>query len=437
MIPWQSYAADVVEERLPDGSLHYRIVIISVPRQAGKTVLVRSVGTKRAIAGQEVFYTAQTGLAARARWTDLVQALQTTPAYEGRFAVSQRGGSEHVTFRPSLGTYHAFAPSPKALHSYTPDLVVIDEAFARSQLDGDLLMGAILPAQQHVLQRQIIIVSTMGTAESTWLHGWLDRAVAGLPRTAVLWWGCAEDADPYSLDDITRFHPGVGYPLGEVTLSAADILAEVDNHTRAEYERAYCNRRTVTGTQQIPVDLWRALAAEDLQRPATTTDVVLGYDVAVDRQAAAIVAAWPHHGKIAVKPVRHGPGTGWLDQAVAQLADAWRPRAVVAVRNGPVIDHTARLVESGVDVDELNEHRYAAACGWWLEALDRRDVVHDGHLALEAGMTGLVTRGASVDGVAFSRRHSVGDSSPAIAGVVAARVASGEPGGRPRLEFAA
>lgn len=421
-IPWQAYTSTVANERRPDGSYEYQVVIVSVPRQTGKTTLIRSEGTQRClVCGRDVFYTAQTGKDARARWMDLVKALRTSEAFRGVIDVKLRGGSEHVAF-PGGSVFQVFAPTPESLHGYTPPTVMLDEVFSLTASEGELLMGAIGPAQITIRDRQLWIVSTAGTAESTFLHDWIDRAMGGMPRVALFLWGASDQQDPYDLGDIAAFHPGVGHELNGKILTAEDVLANVDHVSRAEYERAFANRRTVTQLATIPADTWRTLRPDVPVKPPETSDMVLGYDVSVDRQAASIVAAWRWGDRVVVKLVRRDAGTAWLIPELSDLIDRWRPRSVVAVRNGPVLDTTARLREL-YDVDELDERRYAAASGWFLSAIDEHTIAHDGDLVLERSVTGLVPRGAVVDGLAFSRRHSIGDSSAGIAAVVAARVA--------------
>lgn len=260
LIPWQQYVADVAGERRPDGSYEYQFVVVSVPRQCGKTTLLRAVGTHSALVlGRDVFYTAQTGKDARERWSDLVKILQVHPALGPRVDIKLRGGSEQAVF-PGGAAFRCFAPTPESLHGYTPPKVMIDEAFAQTGPSGELLMGAIGPAQITITDRQLWIVSTAGTAESTFLHDWIDRAIDGAPRVAVFDWGATDDQDPFKLEDIAAFHPGIGQLLNGHVLTPADVLEQADRNSRAEYERAYANRRTLTTSHLIPFETWGALA---------------------------------------------------------------------------------------------------------------------------------------------------------------------------------
>lgn len=427
MLPWQQYTVDVANERRPDGSYEYQVVVVTVPRQSGKTTLVRANGVHTCVVcGRDVFYTAQTGKDARARWMDLVKVLRLREGWKDRIEVALRGGSEHVTF-PGGNVFQVFAPLPESLHGYTPPKVKLDEVFSYTAVQGELLMGAIEPAQFTIVDKQIWIVSTMGTELSTFLHDWIDRGMDGMPRVACFYWGAGDAHDTLNAEHVADFHPAVGFQLGAKIITPADIIEAAEHMSRAEYDRAYGNRRTVTAANLIPLDTWRScgpLVDENgdpinvIEPPADRADISLSYDVALDRQSAAIVASWVTPAdRVATMIVQAGPGVTWLAGAVDQLDRSWRPAEVVAAGNGPVLDVTAQLRDLGVDVTELGEREYAAASGHYLTLLDDRRLLHDGNAALERSVTGLVTR-AVADAVAFSRRHSVGDSAPAIGSVV-------------------
>lgn len=432
LLPWQQHVADVsTEHRLTSEGTreyHYKTVVVSVPRQCGKTTLIHALGVYRAmVLGGDVFYTAQTGKDARARWTDLVKALRKSPTFrarlkDGRIKVALRGGSEHVEFENGH-VFQAFAPTEDSLHGYTPPTVFLDEAFAHTAAKGEMLMGAVSPAQQTIRARQLYLVSTKGHAGSTFFHDWIDRAVTGTPGVAGFVWGAADYHNPYDLDDIGKYHPGVGMFLNDGILTAADVLAEAERNSRAEYERAFANRRTATLSHLIPPEEWRRLAATEAAPmpplPAGLAGVTISYDVAADRSAAAVLGSWADaEGRVAVKLLAAAPGLGWVADAVDQLHVDRRPAALVAVGHGPVLEVTAELRRRGHDVDELGEKEYATACGAFLSGIDAAGFTHEGSPVVEKSVIGLVTRPGVVDGIAFSRRHSVGDSSVAIAATV-------------------
>lgn len=420
LLPWQRYTADVASERRPDGSLEYQVVLVSVPRQTGKTTLIRAVGVHRClVCGRDVFYTAQTGKDARARWTDLVKALRASPAYAPRVQVALRAGAENVTF-PNGAAFHAFAPTPESLHGYTPNTVVLDEAFKHSAATGELLMGAITPAQFTIQDRQLWIVSTAGTAESTFFHDWLALGMSSPPRVATFLWGARDDQDPWNLDDIAAFHPGVGYVLNGKLVTPSDVLEAAEHNTRAEYQRAYANRRTRTSADLIPADLWADLSwaslGVDPSPPVEAGRLHLVYDVAQDRQSAGIMVAWRTSGThVRLKTVKHAPGTAWLAQAVEELWRTLAPGKVRAAGNGPVRAVTEQLA-GVVPVDVLTETEFGTASTRFLSLVDDRHLDHDGERALADSISGLVTR---PDGT-IHRRACLGDASLGISTAIAA-----------------
>lgn len=432
LIPWQLHVSIVANERNPDGSYRYKVVVVSVPRQTGKTTLIRANGVHTCmVCGRDVFYTAQTGKDARARWMDMVKVMRASPLWASRISVALRAGAEAVAF-PNLAEFHAFAPTAGSLHGYTPHKVKLDEAFAHSAQTGELLMGAIEPAQFTIHERQLWIVSTAGTAESTFLHDWIDAGMAGAPDVATFLWGARADQNPYSLEDIAAFHPGVGYVLNGKLITPQDVLGASERTTRAEYERAYANRRTRTSRDLIPADLWAALSwaeleLEDVRPPADPGKLHLVYDVAHDRSAAGVMVAWrtdPDSPHVRLKTVFHAAGVSWLPAKVLELQAQLQPAKVRAASNGPVREATEQLV-GRVAVDVLTEEEYGTACGRFLTMVGLKgeepaQLDHDGARVLAESVSGLVPRTSGTDGVAFSRKQSMGDTSLGVASAIAA-----------------
>lgn len=422
LIPWQQYTADVAGERLADGSYHYRVVIVCVPRQSGKTTLIRAVGVTRCVVcGRDVFYTAQTGKDGRARWKDLVKQLRVADAFKERIDVRVAAGSEAVTF-PGGAAFQCFAPTADSLHGYTPPTVFLDESFAHTAPEGELLMGAIDPAQQTIQDRQLWIVSTMGTAESEFFHDWLDKGLAGQDRVAVFYWGAdaGVDASDLTRDQVASYHPAVGFTINDKRMDPDDILSSRLSVSASEFTRAYMNRRTGTQANLIPEAAWARLA--DAAPPAPPTrELVLSYDVAHDQLSSTLMASWMVEGVPHSQVLMAGPGTAWLAPAVRDLRDSWRPKAIAADDGGPTRQVTKALVTDGVEVRTLTMKDLATATGSLLSRVREDDMSHDGSELLAEHVKGLEVR-ASSDGIVASRRHSRGDVSGAVALLVGAHV---------------
>lgn len=422
LLPWQRYSADVATELLPDGRYAYQVVVLTVPRQSGKTTQLRAVGTHRGLSRDDcgVFYSAQTGKDARERWQDLVKAIRASPLAP-LATVRSAAGSERVVW-PNLSTFRAFAPVPTSLHGYTPPLVMLDEAFAHDEQLGNDLMGAIGPAQQTIPHRQLWIVSTAGTARSTFLRQWVEAGRAGAAGVCHLEWAAGPELDIYDPRSWPLYHPAM-VPLADGRqLATADYLAsQAAQLSRSEFERAYGNRWTRTASVHIAADAWDGLREDDQRAPAGR--VVYAFDVMPDRSAAAVVAAWRAGDVIQTRVAKAGPGMAWVAPAVADLRAAGH-RTFAYAPDGPareVADELERSRVTGLDLRTVTGAEYADAWGQLLEGIARRSFRHDGSDTLAIAAANVATR-PMVDRAAPSRRNSAGDVSPIVALMVAMHV---------------
>lgn len=432
LMPAQQYTMDVATELLPDGRYHYPVVVWTVPRQSGKTTGLRAVGTDRALSrpGTGVFYTAQTGKDARERWTDLVDAIKRSPLAP-LSTVRSAAGSERVVW-PNGSMFRCFSPVATSLHGYTPPLVMLDEAFAHDQQTGDDLMGAIGPAQITLPHRQLWIVSTAGTAASTFLRQWVDAGRAGTPGVAHFEWACPPDVDVYDASRFHEWHPAVGF-----TIPAEAIVAEADRLSRAEYERAYGNRWTRTASHHIAAEAWDRLADYDQRPPELDSRVVFGLDVMPDRSASALVATWHDGDRVRARVAKSGPGMAWLHAAVAELhGQGWRTFAYAP--DGPareVADELARDDELwGLQLEPVGGREYADAWGFLLQHIAHGTLSHDGSDTLATAAANVATR-PMLDSAAPSRSASAGDVTALLALMVASYALDHAEGPMPTLDY--
>lgn len=417
LMPWQRQVVDVATEHEADGSYRYELVFVSTPRQSGKSTLLGPVQLERIMmaAGVKVFYTAQTGKDARSRFNDLVKLLQQSPlaaAFRYRYA----SGSEAIT-APNDSALRIFAPVAAALHGETPVLVTLDEIWEWLEELGDaILEGAIIPAQVTLAgRRQIWMISTAGTAESTFMRKWVERGRKGWPRMAYFEWSLPDGADPYDVDALEAFHPAVGY-----TLTAADLLDTAKGVSRATWLRAFCNVWTEASDPLMSAEDWAALEVEPHVVPSRR-DVAVAYDVAPDNASAAVVAAWRDvDGAPCVRVLHAAPGTAWLIPYLLELDGLWQPAVLGADDGGPARRVTDELRRTLGDdrVTTTGGREFGTACQALLTyARDDRTLRHDGSETLARGMQGLELRRTG-DVVTFSRAASAGS----VAGLIASAV---------------
>jgi phage terminase large subunit-like protein len=133
-MPWQQDVVDVAMELDPEtGRPVYREVILTVPRQSGKTTLILAMAVHRALGfgrRQTIRYAAQTRNDARQKWEDDHVVTLENSVFRKLFRTRKTNGNEAILWRN--GSQHGIvANTEKSGHGSTLDLGFIDEAFAQ------------------------------------------------------------------------------------------------------------------------------------------------------------------------------------------------------------------------------------------------------------------------------------------------------------------
>jgi hypothetical protein len=419
-MPWQQYTADVALEVDERGRFVYKLVIVTVPRQSGKTTLDGAVMDHRAIAIDRgrVWFTMQTAKDA-VDWL-INEHWPVLAPFGDSVKLRRMAGSENIRWNRSAGLIRPFPPNETGLHSKTSDLVVVDECWAFDQVQGNGIDQAIVPTQATKPNAQVWKLSTAGNARSTWWLGTVEQgraAVAAGRRSGIAYfeWTCPPDLDPCEPSSWPLYHPAYGRTIGDEAMQAA-----LDQLGPDEFARAYGNRWVSTLVRVIPLEAWRKAAEKPADLPGAG-GVALAFDVAVDRSDAAIVAAWRDEAGVAhVEVADCRPGVGWLPDRFRELVERWRPRAVAFDGAGPALDVADVLGRAGVDLDGLKAKEYAAACVGFLDGLvaDPPAVRYRPHPALDAAANDAARRSLG-DAWAWGRRQSAGPLSTLTAATVA------------------
>jgi hypothetical protein len=421
-MPWQRQASDLLNEHT-GGVRAHPFTVVTIQRQAGKTTWLLAEALDRCLFGgpfRRVWYTAQNGQYAREKWSELVAEL-TAPGAPLRRQVQAKltNGTERLIF-PNGSTFRPFPPTKDALHSMQSDLVIVDEAWRHDATRGAELMQAIGPTQATRPGAQVVVVSTAGTADSTWLRPLVDRGRGADPAVTYLEWAIPEDADPLDLDVVTAHHPAAGRTIDAAFLAVQrGIMAA----TPGEYARAYGNRWTATLEQVIPATDWAAIRHRD-GTPAAGTPPVFGAEVAVDRSAAAVLACWPDTDRVpTLEVVAYAPGTDWVAGRLTELHAAHGSPAVLDGGTGPtstVVDQLRDRRDNELPgwVRAVTPREFTTACAQLLDAVTDRVIRHRGNPELDAAV-GAAARRTVGDGWAWSRRGLTVDVSPLVAASLA------------------
>lgn len=155
--------------------------------------------------------------------------------------------------------------------------------------------------------------------------------------------------------------------------------------------------------------------------------VVFAFDVSPDRQFGSIAASSTSPvGGYHIEVVDRRAGTGWIPGRVAELATRHRPLAVLCDSISPAASLCKELDTLGVEVERVNGHDQAQACGVIFDRVAQGTVHHLGTPELEAAVRGAAKRPLG-DSWGWSRKNSSVDISPLVACTLALWKAANQP----------
>lgn len=424
LMPWQRQVVDVALEINPaTGLLAYRTVLVSVPRQSGKTTLGLSVMTHRALAfgsAQRIIYTAQTSNDARRKWEDDHVVRLEQSALSSLFTVRKSNGSEAIKW--ANGSMQGItSTTEKAGHGETIDLSFIDEAFS---LSDDRLEQALRPAMVTRPQPQMWIVSTAGTKHSHFLN---DKQARGRELVeqdvtsdfAYFEWSAPTSAELSDPEVWRSFHPAAGVTIDPRVLSADAAAMSED-----EAKRAYFNWRNdgdEVADRAIPEVAWSACADAGSR---IVGPVAFAVDVSLDRSHSVVSAVGRNaDGRVHVETVRHDEGTDWLVEFVASQLARHANHGLGLDPAGPAGSLIPALVRAKAEPKLISGRALAQSCGRFVDLVVENGLRHLGQPSLNAAVAGSGRRRLG-DAWAWQRREGA-DICPLVAATVGLWVLEG------------
>lgn len=431
LVPWQRYVCAVATERDARDPRKYRypLVVITVPRQSGKTTLVGMILASRMLTRRRnlALYTAQTGKDARDRFTDLANDLTASTSPLNPFIRYKRGiGNESLECESTGSRIKMFAPTPKSVHGNTPNTVVLDEVFAYSDALGSGIWEGVHPAMQTLRDRQILIISTAGDPSSTWLRRHVEngREAVGDPaaRIAYFEWSAPEHLDLTRRESWLYFHPGAG------VLTELDTLLDAPKeNTPSQLARSYANRWVETKSSVIDLGKWEETIARN-PTPPKPGEMYLAYEVAQFDCHAAIVASWKdedteeREGRVHIHTVASRDGIDWLIPTLKELIEKLKPKGIWADDGGNTRAITDKLRLEDVKVRTLRATEFSSATTSFINAVETGKLDHDDSPEMRQCVLNAALKPMS-DSWVWSRRTSAGPIDDLVAATVAYRAA--------------
>lgn len=432
LLPWQRHVLDVATEIDPDtGSYYYNRVVISTPRQCGKSALVDVDDTYSASLGmnRRIVYAAQTGKDSEDHFKEYRERILHSRLSQviDRFRLSN--GNMSCRFING-STISPMAMTKVAGHGKQLDKMTIDEAFSLTKEQGDTILDSIVPTMNTRLKRtgvnaQLWITSTEGTAESTFFNGILDGLRAGddHPRTCWFDFGVPFDSDPEDLNNIMAWHPAAGLLWYKPQL--VDFSASFGDNRRG-FARAFGNLRD-TGLSEriISEDLWTSTTCEPM-RP-DTLDGTPCFGVAVDTDATHTSISIGHTGADGItrtQLVAVLDGTGSAPAEIRRLAERYSASVCMDTK-GPGASLRDTLTDTVRFVD-MSQGDYLTTGQAYVSGLENGTVRHAPDPQLDESVA-TCARTWSGDAWRITRRGSTGMTSPLESCVLAAWGAQHQP----------
>jgi phage terminase large subunit-like protein len=264
LLPWQNRVLSVALEQAR-GRPAYRDVVVSVPRQSGKSTLLLALiaWQMTGFPGTRVMYGAQTRAAARQKMLSAWWPRLVASPLAGDLKLYRQFGSESVT-HTNGSVLQLLSAAESAGHGETSDLVVIDEAWVHADARVE---QSVRPTMATRKRAQMWAVSTAGTPRSVWWRGKLDAGISAAQMgvtdgLACFDWSAADGANPADEEVWWACMPALGR-----LVDVATVRADLANMGVAEFARAYCNMwpdPAGEGWKVFAREAWQRARGEDL-----------------------------------------------------------------------------------------------------------------------------------------------------------------------------
>jgi len=447
-MPWQRDAAMVgceIDGRT--GLPAYRKVLITVPRQQGKTTLFLTWQLDRCLSPrwaqpQRSAFTAQSGKDARDKWLDeifpLIRRSRKLMPLVAPNGIQRGMGNECIRFKNG-SLIRLLSTSTSSGHSKTLHQAVLDEIWHDADSRREQGLG---PSMLTIADAQLLFCSTAGTSASVILDRYMELGRAAVEADsghgiAYVEYSAPDGWDPADEDSYFGFMPalcpdppcrcGAGKWRHTVTLDA--IRSERVSMEPPEFARAYGNIPDRSGQRVSMASGGWAACADPGSR--ISGPVALAFAVASDESpwpgATSIAVAGRRadglgHGEL-TEPVRQG--TAGLVDRLVELADRHDPCVLVMNGAGAAAAFEKELIERGFMVvpagkdpppgkrrlQVVGAREYAQACGALTADVANGRWRHLGQEPLDKAVAGARTRPLA-DAWAWSWRGAKADTSP-------------------------
>lgn len=425
---WQKWLIRAILERYPKdhpkypGRLRYRQVVISVPRQVGKSflggILAGLYGLLAHAPGARVLSLASSLEQANIIYDRVLYAIRNNSHLGKRFkrATETRG----IVTADGSGRYQIMPAKESALQGHPITLCMFDELHIAK---AGMWSAAVLGTQSRQ-DGMVLGITTAGDDESVTLLNLYklgERAINGDPELERFGFFCWEAPPGTAVDDaeaIKTANPAV--ECGRIPLE--DVLANV--RTMPEHEaRRYVLNQFISGAAQswLPGEMFAKAAGKGI---TNIVNPVLSIDRTKNFEHATIAACVRVGDKYETEIVAslNQPNEERLFEILSKLYVDYAA-AAIAIDSGAFPGLAKRLKGRGFKVYELWHREVSTACSTVYALFARGAITHANDPLLRVQMPRGVSKYQG-DTWKISRKESIGDIDAIYAMVLGVYVAT-------------
>lgn len=409
LLPWQETAVIRGGELLPDGRPRFRIVVLMVARQNGKTELpvLLSVYWQFRKRLPLILGTSTKLPYAKESWRKAVNLVKRTSSLNGLHMPGRKwyrltnGETESWTYPNDEGVecrYQIAAANDEGGRSLTIDRLICDELRQHHSYEA---WEASEPACS-LPDSQIWAMSNAGDDRSIVLNDLQDAArefIAtgeGDPRLGLLEWSAPDGAEPTDVEALLQANPRVGHGLDlDVLLNNARRAQRTGGQALTGFQTERMCIRVRALNPAINPKAW-ARCLDPGELADLRSRVALCIDLTPESDHATLAAAAVlDDGRVRVETVAEWSGpaaASALERDLPGWVEKIRPRVIGWYPAGPGAAVGARLSKTrgprgwlprGVQVAEIRGETTAVTMGFAKE-VNARTLVHSGQEMLDA-----------------------------------------------------
>ncbi|MBR3384757.1 MAG: hypothetical protein IKG69_06100 [Atopobiaceae bacterium] len=480
LLPWERWlfihALEIVGDFDGEWFLRFRIVLVLVARQNGKSVMgmVLSLFFMYILCAALILGTAQDLSQAEEVWEGAINYAQDNEELAEEIEQIFKGKGSKELRLTGYRRYKVATPNRKNTRGKTSNLVLFDElrehqsfqAWSAASKTTKAVRSAIVWCMSNAGDGTSVVLrhlrlqahSAIGDPDGACAEAWgsepepdvdvAEEVAEAMKSIAIFEWSAPPGCDKWDRDAWAQANPSMGYGFLDESTIATDCATDPEEEFRVE---DLCQWVTAATEPPFPRGAWEAGIDPDACA-AVDSPLWFGVDASYDRSASYIaVCGLTPARDLYVEVVARGKGLKWVVDWFRERVERYGGRMRVALQgNGAPVSALADFLDAvdGVDVTKCVGRSLGAWCGRLWDAVAALDpeaqdgdepgttpIIHRPQPVLDLAANVAVTRPMGDGAWAWDRRKSIEDIAPLVAVTMAHGLATDVEEPQPRSAY--